>query len=79
MSILVHVEGMRLCVRTAVSNGPIVHSHMIYESGEPRWNDSDRGKPKKSRKFSPRATLFITSPTWTYSGLYLSTGVWPFS
>jgi hypothetical protein len=23
---------------------------MIYESGEPRWNDIDKGKPKNSEK-----------------------------
>jgi hypothetical protein len=34
----------------------------IYEHGEPRWNDTDRGKPKKSEKTSPSVTVYTTNP-----------------
>jgi hypothetical protein len=43
---------------------------MIYECGEPRWNDdTDVGKPKNSEeKTYPAATLSTTNPTWTDRG-----------
>jgi hypothetical protein len=45
----VSLDSVRECLRTAASNGPIVHPpDDIYEYGEPRWNDTDRGKPKYS-------------------------------
>jgi hypothetical protein len=37
--------------------------------GEPRWNDIDRRKPKKSEKTCPSATLSTTKPTWTDPGV----------
>jgi hypothetical protein len=37
----------------------------LYEYGEPRWNDIDRGKLKASEKTSPSATLSTENPTWT--------------
>jgi hypothetical protein len=37
------VDGMRLCLRTAATNEPIVHPEVIYEHGEPWWNDIDKG------------------------------------
>jgi hypothetical protein len=39
-----------------------------YEFGERRWNDIDRGKPKKSEKTCPSATLSATNPTWIDPG-----------
>jgi hypothetical protein len=57
----------------AATNKPIVRlsfsPHMIYAYGEPRWNDTDRGKPKNSEeKTCPSATLSTTNPTWTDHG-----------
>jgi hypothetical protein len=37
----------------------------MYEYGEPRWNYTDRWKPKISEKTWPRATLSPTNPAWT--------------
>jgi hypothetical protein len=47
---IVHVHGVRLCLRTAASNGLIVHPPDYIGYGEPRWNDIIRVKPKKSEK-----------------------------
>jgi hypothetical protein len=41
-------EKQYLC--TAATNGSIVHPQVIYEYGQSRWNDSDRGKPKNSEE-----------------------------
>jgi hypothetical protein len=41
---------------------------VIYEYGEPRWNDINRVKPKNSEKICPSATLFTTNATWTELG-----------
>jgi hypothetical protein len=46
---LVRFDGVRLCLQTVVTNGPIVHLPGD-EYGEPRWNYIDRGKPKNSEK-----------------------------
>jgi hypothetical protein len=47
--VVLHVDGARLCLWTAATNGPIVHPPGdIYEYEEPWWNDTDRGKPKNS-------------------------------
>jgi hypothetical protein len=35
---------------------------IIYEFGEPLWNDIDRGNPKNSEKGCPNATLSTTNP-----------------
>jgi hypothetical protein len=37
------VDGVRICLWTAATKGPIVHQ-VIYEHGEPWRNDTDRGK-----------------------------------
>jgi hypothetical protein len=37
------VNGVRLRLRTAATNEFIVYPHVIYEVGEPWWNDIDRG------------------------------------
>jgi hypothetical protein len=45
--ILVFVDGVSLCLWTATTNGPIVHSpDNIYEHGDPWWNYTDRRKVK---------------------------------
>jgi hypothetical protein len=38
-----HVYGVRLCLSTAVTNGLLCISQVIYEHKEPWWNDIDRG------------------------------------
>jgi hypothetical protein len=35
---------------------------MMYEYGDPRWNDIDRGKPKNSEKTCPSTTLSLQIP-----------------
>jgi hypothetical protein len=35
------VDGVRLCLCTAASNGPIIYPQVIYVYGEPWWNDYD--------------------------------------
>jgi hypothetical protein len=52
------VDGARLHLWPATTNGPIVHSHIIYEYGEPWLKDVDRGKlpirpPKRSVPILP--------------------------
>jgi hypothetical protein len=34
---LIDYDGVRLCLRTAATNGPIVHPPVICEHGEPWW------------------------------------------
>jgi hypothetical protein len=46
---------------------------MIYEYGEPQWNDIDRGKPKNLEKTCPSATVSTTNPTW--ADLDVNTGL----
>jgi hypothetical protein len=46
----------------------ILHPHMIYDYGERRWNDTDRGNRRYRRKTCPYATLFTTNPIWTDQG-----------
>jgi hypothetical protein len=41
---------------------------MIYECGEPRWIDIDRGKPKNLQKICPNATLSTINLTWADMG-----------
>jgi hypothetical protein len=38
---------------------------VINEYAEPRWNDTDMGKPKKFEINLSGATLSTTNPTWT--------------
>jgi hypothetical protein len=41
---------------------------MVYEYGEPRWNDSDR----KTKELGENpVTMFNTNPTWTNLGVNL--------
>jgi hypothetical protein len=40
---------------------------IIYDSGEPRWNDIDSGNRRTQTKIYPCAT-FSTNPTWTDPG-----------
>jgi hypothetical protein len=37
---------------------------MIYEFGELRWNDIDRGSQRTQRKTCPSATLSTINPIW---------------
>jgi hypothetical protein len=48
--VVVYIDGVRLYLRIEVTNGPFVRRQMIYEYGEPWWNDIDRGKLKNSEK-----------------------------
>jgi hypothetical protein len=41
----------------------------IYEHGEPRWNDIDRGKRRKSEKNRSSTTFPTTNSTWTDPGV----------
>jgi hypothetical protein len=42
---------------------------VIYEHGEPRWNDTDRGKTDElGEKYVPSATLSTTNRSWTDPG-----------
>jgi hypothetical protein len=47
---VVHVNGVRRCLLTVSTNGPIILIQMIYKYGEPRWNEIDKEKPKYSEK-----------------------------
>jgi hypothetical protein len=47
--LVVHVDGNRLRLWTAATNGPVVHP-CDYEYGEPQWYDIDKGKLKNSKK-----------------------------
>jgi hypothetical protein len=48
--------------------GLLVIPKVIYEHGEPRWNDIDRGSITARRKTCPSATLSTTNSTWTDQG-----------
>jgi hypothetical protein len=43
---------VRLYLWTVATNGSTVHpsDDILYTHGEPRWNDTDRGKPKHSER-----------------------------
>jgi hypothetical protein len=44
---------------------------MIYESGEPWWNDINRRKPKNLEKDLSQCHLSTTNPTWIDPGANL--------
>jgi hypothetical protein len=44
---------------------------MIHEYGKPRWNDTDREKPKKSEKTLSQFHFVHQNPTWTDPGAIL--------
>jgi hypothetical protein len=67
--LVVHVNGVRLCVWIAATSGPIVH---IHEYGEPQWNDTD-GKTEETREKPVPVPLSTTNPTWTDLGLCIET------
>jgi hypothetical protein len=48
--VVVHVSGVRPYLRTVDTNWPVVHSQVMYEYGEPWWNDIDRRKLKNSEE-----------------------------
>jgi hypothetical protein len=41
---------------------------MIYEYGQPRWNDTDSGKPKNSEKMLSQCYFVTANPTRTNRG-----------
>jgi hypothetical protein len=65
-NVVVHVAGMRRCLSTTATNGPIIHppddilgveSHdgmILTDENEITW-----------RKTCPSATMSTTNPTWT--------------
>jgi hypothetical protein len=56
--IVVHGDGASLCLWTAVTNGPIIHTPRdICEYEEPRWNGIDRGNPKNAEKNLPQCNF----------------------
>jgi hypothetical protein len=38
-----HVDEVGLRLWTATTDGPIAHPQVVYDHGEPWWNDIDRG------------------------------------
>jgi hypothetical protein len=48
--------------------GLLFNLQMIYEFGEPRWNDTDRENRRTRRKTCLSTTLPTTNPTWTDLG-----------
>jgi hypothetical protein len=71
----VHVEGVRLYLNCGHQQTYFIPQ--IYESGEPWWNHTDRGKRKNSEITCPSATLFTTNPTLTDPGANLGLGERP--
>jgi hypothetical protein len=61
----VHVNGVRLCLRTAVTHGPIVHPPNDNEYGQPWWKYIDRRKQRTLRRACSSATLSTTNATRT--------------
>jgi len=60
-----HVNGVRPCLWTPSTNGPVVHPKMMYEYGEPRWNDVLTGENRRTRRKPSRSSTFsTTNPTW---------------
>jgi hypothetical protein len=76
--IVVHVDGVRLCLWTAASNGPIFHpsddTWICKAMVEWYW----QGKPEelRERETCPSVTLSTTYPTWTNSVVNPAVGVW---
>jgi hypothetical protein len=68
--VVVHVEGETLCLWTAVTNGPIIHSP--YDILVCVWNATVelywQGKPKNSEESCSCYTSPKTNPTWTDAG-----------
>jgi hypothetical protein len=65
---VVHVDGVRLCLWTAATNGHINHPPGVVWVWEPRWNDTDRRNLRTRTKTYPSANSFITNSTWTGLG-----------
>jgi hypothetical protein len=49
-------------------NWPLLIPHIMYEYGEPGWNDIDMLESKNSERTCPNATLSTTNPTWITPG-----------
>jgi hypothetical protein len=66
------VDGLRLCVRTAATNGPIVLPPDDDMSMKPWLNDdTDRGKPNNSEKNLYKYHFSTTNPIWIEPGAKL--------
>jgi hypothetical protein len=46
-------------------------TQIIYQNGEPRWNETDRKNRRTQRKTRIIATLSTTTPTWNDEGANL--------
>jgi hypothetical protein len=55
------------CLWTAVKNKPkkFIVSRIIYEYGEPQWNNTDSWQLKNSGKGNPGIILPTINDTWT--------------
>jgi hypothetical protein len=53
MATVVHVVDHVIGLVYVSATGLLLILQVIYEYGEPRWNDTDRGKPKNSEKNLP--------------------------
>jgi hypothetical protein len=65
--IVIHVNGVRLYLWTATTNG-LLFICPTYERGEPRWNDTDRENRRTRRETCPSGILSTTNHTWTDLG-----------
>jgi hypothetical protein len=63
---VIHVDGVRLCLRTEPPAGLFFIHQMICKYGEPRWNDIDMGKTKELRE---EPVPLLLCPTWTDPGV----------
>jgi hypothetical protein len=68
-SVVVYIERGQAVCQLRSPMGLLFIAQMIYEYGEPRWNDADRGKSKNLDKTCRRAILSTTNPIWTEPGV----------
>jgi hypothetical protein len=54
--VVLHVDGVRIYLRTLATNGPTGHPQMIHEYGEPLWNNIGGEIRITRRKTCPSAT-----------------------
>jgi hypothetical protein len=63
--LVVHVDGVRLCLRIAPTNRPVVHCPGDIWVWRTMVECYLRENRRTRRKTCPSATFFTTSPTWT--------------